>query len=191
MSLEDDHLRRQLLENRSQIGDIIWVDTPDRFRGFLQPAEGQPERREWLDSARVQMVPVDWGEFWTGWGEIPPAYDVNNGWECGLAYAWLLALEEAAMELDGGPFSSMAETFSIIGDERLAMHLRDEAHSRQEIHARSADGSTLRGESFASDVRNPNSHTVLTKVRDAIVLREWDLPPPPSHHYSTSSPPIR
>jgi hypothetical protein len=91
MSLQDKYLRDQITEFRSQIDSIIWFNSS--FSNHLAL---------WARCTKVEMVQVQWSEFWERWN----AADVL---EEGLMNAWCRVVDEAVDELSGGRWKSLSD----------------------------------------------------------------------------------
>jgi SIR2-like protein len=93
MSLQDGYLREQISEFRSQINSIVWFNS--QFHNL----------ETWAMCNRVEMVQVEWGDFWEHWNitQIP---------EEGLMIAWYRVVLEAADELSGGTAYQIAQSCS-------------------------------------------------------------------------------
>jgi hypothetical protein len=55
MGLQDEYLRRQIYEFRNQIDSILWFNS--QYDGL----------EAWALANRIDMVHVDWSEFWEHW----------------------------------------------------------------------------------------------------------------------------
>lgn len=105
MSLEDEYLRKQITSFRGDIRAIYWFNS-----------EFKEAPAEWARNNRVEMLAVNWPEFWNWWFE-DRAWEVN---EEGLCAAWYRALLEAWAEVNGGAATSLARLFADMGrDSRL------------------------------------------------------------------------
>jgi SIR2-like domain len=119
MSLQDKYLRDQITEFRSQIESIIWFNSS--FGGL----------EVWANCTRVEMVQVQWSEFWAHWN----AADVL---EEGLMNAWCRVVDEAADELSGGRVYQMAQ--SITDDFGSKQTFEDSARIGESGQPRLVDG---------------------------------------------------
>lgn len=90
MSLNDDHLRRQIEKYRSSLDEIYWFDS-----------QFQPLLATWADGLGITTVEVDWADFWNMWQRPEVAIARDDLWT-----AWYLAVSEAAYEASGGALGS-------------------------------------------------------------------------------------
>ena len=110
MSLEDDYLREQITRFRKDIGSIYWFNSefPEALAKWAQSEENN-----------VQMVPVDWSEFWNWWLR-DRSHEIN---EENLCAAWYRTLSAACDELAGGAVSSLARSFPEVAVDGSMMQL--------------------------------------------------------------------
>ena len=93
MSLQDEYLRKQIHQFRSQIDSITWFNS--QF-GDLEI---------WARCNQVEMVWVEWSKFWEAWStaDVP---------EKDLMIACCRVVDAAAKELSGGSAYQMAQPVS-------------------------------------------------------------------------------
>jgi hypothetical protein len=92
LSLQDEYLRQQISKFRSAIDSILWFNT--QFGGL----EG------WAMVQQVDMVRVEWSEFWETWNTDHVPYE-------SLMIAWCRVVDDAAAELSGGKFYQIGQSF--------------------------------------------------------------------------------
>lgn len=94
MSLDDEYLREQLAQFRSQIERVIWFNS------------NFPEKLStWAKKNHIIMVTINWKDFWNRWGGLNVSIDEKQ-----LNQAWYLAVHDAANELSGGTLKKISKT---------------------------------------------------------------------------------
>ncbi len=114
MSLDDQHLRRQIERFRASIGPIYWFN-----RQFSD------ELSSWAKEHDITTVCSEWSDFWQHWRRLPIDLEPRD-----LVAAWYLAVSEAVEEAEGGSLGSLERSLNEMqpteasrGLRRLAAHL--------------------------------------------------------------------
>jgi hypothetical protein len=113
MSLDDEYLREQIAEFRSQLGQVLWFKS-----------QFTDESRSWAQRNDITMVRVaeDWKDFWNLWGELPVEIDSTE-----LGIAWYLAVNEAVEEVSGGALSALHRSIATLSAASVPSGLRQVA----------------------------------------------------------------
>jgi hypothetical protein len=91
MSLDDEHLRKQITQYRSGIKAIYW------FNSSFTHAD-----LNWAQAAGIRLVEAPWPSFWDLWSRVPVACSDDQ-----LLRAWHFVVDEATTELEGGALGSL------------------------------------------------------------------------------------
>jgi hypothetical protein len=108
MSLNDDHLRRQIEEYRPSLGKVYWFDS-----------QFPPHLASWAETLDIDAVEVDWPEFWGFW--LRPEINIapHDLWA-----AWYMAISEAAEEAQGGALGGLQRLIDGLADDATPDGLR-------------------------------------------------------------------
>ena len=108
MSLEDAYLREQITRFRDDVKSIFWFNS-----------EFQEAPAKWAQANRVDMLPVNWSEFWSWWLK-DRGFELDEENLCG---AWYRVLSEAWDEVRGGAATVFKSSLASVGLD--IGHLKD------------------------------------------------------------------
>jgi hypothetical protein len=113
----------------------------------------------------VSIIRVDRGDFWNHWTTLNVAVD-----KAGLFSAWYRALEEAALELDGGALGDLSRSLAGLRPDAVPEELRKLADRM------SALGKDRGEPGVPQTVQGKQPHEIVRKVRERIISAGFPLP---------------